>query len=350
MTDTDVIIWEGDPTDPTRKPPEMYTLIENFCLGTRRLEIFGKAPESLRRGWVTVLAEKSSSDNQTSDDEIMMEVEGGTAAWNKESWESGIKALANGGKCVVPMTTDIDALRPKSPFRPGATGSSLGGTTGGTSSGMGMGISGARGGHPGAGNRSMFGNAGQMQGGGFGPGQNQMMVPPMMRMGMGALGGMGMVGVGEEGMVPGMVGWPGMMGMANTGVQGIGNMGLAGMMGMGPQGQMHMGQMGMGPGGSGSGFQGQGLGGGGGTFAIGGFNGGPMPGMGMGWPGDAQGQQQQFIENQGMWDGVDGLMGMGIDFGGHGGVGMNGMGQMGGMTMGGMGMGQWGAGGVYDGY
>ncbi|KAF8875719.1 MT-A70-domain-containing protein, partial [Gymnopilus junonius] len=53
--DTDVIIWEGDPSDPTRKPPEMYTLIENFCLGLRRLEIFGRL-SSLRRGWVTVLA------------------------------------------------------------------------------------------------------------------------------------------------------------------------------------------------------------------------------------------------------------------------------------------------------
>ncbi|KAF9554800.1 MT-A70-domain-containing protein, partial [Agrocybe pediades] len=53
--DTDVIIWEGDPSDPARKPPEMYTLIENFCLGMRRLEIFGRL-SSLRRGWVTVLA------------------------------------------------------------------------------------------------------------------------------------------------------------------------------------------------------------------------------------------------------------------------------------------------------
>ncbi len=53
--DTDVIIWEGDPVDPTRKPPEMYTLIENFCLGFRRLEVFGKL-SSLRRGWVTALA------------------------------------------------------------------------------------------------------------------------------------------------------------------------------------------------------------------------------------------------------------------------------------------------------
>ncbi|KAJ7279036.1 MT-A70-domain-containing protein [Mycena rebaudengoi] len=53
--DTDVIFWEGDAADPTRKPPEMYTLIENFCLGTRRLEIFGRAASSIRRGWVTAL-------------------------------------------------------------------------------------------------------------------------------------------------------------------------------------------------------------------------------------------------------------------------------------------------------
>ena len=34
-----------------QKPDELYTIIENFCLGQRRLEIFGNQP---RRGWVTV--------------------------------------------------------------------------------------------------------------------------------------------------------------------------------------------------------------------------------------------------------------------------------------------------------
>lgn len=43
--------------DPTRKPPEMYALIESFCLGARRLEIFGRRRPAhpLRHGWVTVL-------------------------------------------------------------------------------------------------------------------------------------------------------------------------------------------------------------------------------------------------------------------------------------------------------
>ena len=48
------MIWEGDPADPTRKPPEMYTLIENFCLGLRRLELFARA-SCLRRGWISAL-------------------------------------------------------------------------------------------------------------------------------------------------------------------------------------------------------------------------------------------------------------------------------------------------------
>jgi hypothetical protein len=50
-----VIIWEGSPVDPSLKPPELYQLVENFCLGTRRLELFGRAA-SIRPGWVTALA------------------------------------------------------------------------------------------------------------------------------------------------------------------------------------------------------------------------------------------------------------------------------------------------------
>ncbi|EPQ30636.1 uncharacterized protein PFL1_01537 [Pseudozyma flocculosa PF-1] len=55
--DTDVILWPGEAAgeelDMTSKPPEMYRLIENFCLGTRRLELFGRN-RNLRRGWLTV--------------------------------------------------------------------------------------------------------------------------------------------------------------------------------------------------------------------------------------------------------------------------------------------------------
>lgn len=69
--DTDVILWPGpqgvneNNSDPTQerppymlpdmacKPPELYQIIENFCLGTRRLELFGRN-RNLRRGWLTI--------------------------------------------------------------------------------------------------------------------------------------------------------------------------------------------------------------------------------------------------------------------------------------------------------
>lgn len=59
--DADVILWPGEPVDascnrvvsPLKKPHELYTIAENFCLGTRRLELFG-TNRNLRRGWLTV--------------------------------------------------------------------------------------------------------------------------------------------------------------------------------------------------------------------------------------------------------------------------------------------------------
>jgi hypothetical protein len=41
------------------KPPELQTLIENFCLGTRRLHLYAP-PTSLRRGWLSVSAKEFS--------------------------------------------------------------------------------------------------------------------------------------------------------------------------------------------------------------------------------------------------------------------------------------------------
>jgi len=124
-----VIIWEGDAADPTRKPPEMYNLIENFCLGMRRLEIFGKYT-SLRRGWVTVFG-PGQEDRLPYAPDGTGKIPVGTCdgdqigtptvagRWTQESWEDGIKELSGSGKTVVPMTLEIEMLRPKSPLRPG---------------------------------------------------------------------------------------------------------------------------------------------------------------------------------------------------------------------------------------
>lgn len=75
----------------------MYTLIENFCLGTRRLELFGRQ-HSLRRGWVTVTSEELKLTPEQA-----LERDHATP-FEKEAWETSIKELAQGGKCVVPST------------------------------------------------------------------------------------------------------------------------------------------------------------------------------------------------------------------------------------------------------
>lgn len=291
--DTDVIFWEGDPTDPTRKPPEMYTLIENFCLGLRRLEIFGR-PSSLRRGWVTVMGQGQDERLVSLDDTqgtVNVEgEEGGRATrWDRESWEEGIKELSNGGKAVVPMTSEIDALRPKSPFRPSQSN-----PTGA------MPIAG------GAINpRFVSGNRAGFVGGPQGMqamGQNPMMVQPIMGMGMNSMGiGMG-TGVDE------------MLGAWNPMMGGMGNMNVGGL--------------------------GMPMMGGGFGASPGMFNAG-MAGVGMGW-----GDQGQF-GMEGGWDG-DPMMAVGVGAMGND-MNMNGMNTM--NMNGGMGLGPWGAGpGTFEGF
>jgi len=49
--DTDVIIAEE--VADKEKPEELFSIIENFCMGRRRLEIFG-TDNSMRPGWLTV--------------------------------------------------------------------------------------------------------------------------------------------------------------------------------------------------------------------------------------------------------------------------------------------------------
>lgn len=57
--DTDVIIGDIPPgqdtngLDSTAKPIELYEIIERFCLGRRKLELFG-TERNVRPGWLTV--------------------------------------------------------------------------------------------------------------------------------------------------------------------------------------------------------------------------------------------------------------------------------------------------------
>ncbi|ODN98027.1 hypothetical protein I350_07669 [Cryptococcus amylolentus CBS 6273] len=110
--DTDVIIWEepeGD--DGPKYPPYLYTLIENFCLGTRRLEIFSQ-PHLARQGWVTAgLSPFPSPAPTPSGESVPVQI------FNPATYPSLVPQ--SDGKAILPFHPEIDQLRPKSPQRRG---------------------------------------------------------------------------------------------------------------------------------------------------------------------------------------------------------------------------------------
>lgn len=144
--DTDVILWPGEAADDGEKsdnreriaidmrskPPEMMDLIENFCLGTRRLELFGRN-RNLRRGWLTIgldvgpdkLGWKKAVEgmnacaaiNGHSNNSAPQKV---PIPYFKEQYDSAFYVdragctLAERGN-LVPYDEKIDDLRPKSP-------------------------------------------------------------------------------------------------------------------------------------------------------------------------------------------------------------------------------------------
>ncbi|KAI0692939.1 MT-A70-domain-containing protein [Cytidiella melzeri] len=347
--DTDVLLWEGDATDPTLKPPEMHTLIENFCLGLRRLELFGRT-RSLRRGWVSALAEgEEASVGAGQGGDIAMEGEDGPVRWDREAWEAKMRefAVQGGGKAVVPMTAEIDALRPKSPVRGGSSNHPHHASApGGSHQPSGLAT-------PMAGVMSAVRNHNPPP---------RMMGPPIMMGVHNSMGGMGVeglglpmqnmawtdggVGMGQMGVLGGVAQPMGMGGMGGIGTLGnlnsLGN--LANFNNMGPMGGMGMGGMGMGGmgqyGGGGQGFEG------GGMHGIGGWEGQEMMGMGgmgMGGVGMGGGMGMNNMHNAMGLNGLNNPAMMGGQMSAPmGGMGMNtAMGMhntMGGM---GMGMGQW---------
>ena len=58
--DTDVIVSEEPPLGSTEKPEELYRIIERFCLGRKRIELFGE-DHNRRRGWLTLGKSLSNS-------------------------------------------------------------------------------------------------------------------------------------------------------------------------------------------------------------------------------------------------------------------------------------------------
>ncbi|KAL6645507.1 hypothetical protein ACP70R_017115 [Stipagrostis hirtigluma subsp. patula] len=107
--DTDIIIAEEPSDGSTKKPEDMYRIIEHFALGRRRLELFGE-DHNIRPGWLTLGKGLSYSN------------------FNKEAYiknfadKDGRVWMGGGGRNPPPeaphlvvTTPEIESLRPKSP-------------------------------------------------------------------------------------------------------------------------------------------------------------------------------------------------------------------------------------------
>ncbi|CAJ1418382.1 unnamed protein product, partial [Effrenium voratum] len=105
--DVDLIMEEEKSFGSTQKPTELYETIEHFCLGRRRLELFGR-DRNLRDGWLT-LGNGLTTDNW--DKETYLKWFEGEVQWPEAKDYKGGRLLGS--------ISEIDTLRPKSPVRPG---------------------------------------------------------------------------------------------------------------------------------------------------------------------------------------------------------------------------------------
>ncbi|XP_018320387.1 N6-adenosine-methyltransferase non-catalytic subunit-like [Agrilus planipennis] len=90
--DIDLIISEEPEYGSLEKPVEIFHIIEHFCLGRRRLHIFGR-DSTIRPGWLTIGPELTNSN------------------FNAETYSS----YFNASNITTGCTDRIEALRPKSP-------------------------------------------------------------------------------------------------------------------------------------------------------------------------------------------------------------------------------------------
>ncbi|KAE8741679.1 hypothetical protein FOCC_FOCC012800 [Frankliniella occidentalis] len=90
--DIDLIISEETEYGSLEKPVEIFHIIEHFCLGRRRLHVFGR-DSTIRPGWLTIGPELTNSN------------------YNADLYNS----YFNSGQLTTGCTDRIEALRPKSP-------------------------------------------------------------------------------------------------------------------------------------------------------------------------------------------------------------------------------------------
>src|SRR6218665_4009227 len=97
--DIDLIITEEFEYGSLRKPDEIFHIIEHFCLGKRRLHLFGRE-DIIRPGWLSVGPALTNSN------------------FNSDVYSSYFTNTQNG--YLTGCTDRIEQLRPKSPPPKGA--------------------------------------------------------------------------------------------------------------------------------------------------------------------------------------------------------------------------------------
>lgn len=120
--DIDLIITEEPEIGNIEKPVEIFHIIEHFCLGRRRLHLFGR-DSTIRPGWLTVGPTLTNSN------------------FNPETYASNFNTP---NSTLTGCTEEIERLRPKTPplksdrgFGSSNFGNSRGGNRGGPSAGRG---------------------------------------------------------------------------------------------------------------------------------------------------------------------------------------------------------------------
>ncbi|XP_022246345.1 methyltransferase-like protein 14 homolog [Limulus polyphemus] len=136
--DIDLIISEETEYGSLDKPEEIFHIIEHFCLGRRRLHIFGR-DTTIRPGWLTIGPELTNSN------------------FNSETYNAYFNKGPN--EFLTGCTDRIEALRPKSPP---PKGKGVGGTGSSARGGSVRGGSQSRGGPGGRG--KVFGGRGRGRG------------------------------------------------------------------------------------------------------------------------------------------------------------------------------------------
>ena len=111
--DIDLIIEEEFPQSSDEKPVEIFHIIEHFCLGRRRLHVFGR-DLAIRPGWLTMGPDVTKTN------------------YNSKTYNSYFNKTPEG--YLTGCSDEIERLRPKSPppkMKDGGKGGRGGGPRGG---------------------------------------------------------------------------------------------------------------------------------------------------------------------------------------------------------------------------